>query len=129
MTKTLSAILLSLSFLLIQPVSSSYAADPKIIQQIIHYESRGNPKARGKAGEYGLMQIKCQTARGVGFKGKCSRLLIPEVNIKYGTLYYKLALKRARGNVCHALTLYNRGVGAKPRNSQYCQNVLRVKLK
>lgn len=101
---------------------SAFAAD--IIQQIIQVESRGNAKARGRAGEYGLMQIKCQTARGVGFKGACGQLFDPTTNVRYGTAYFRQALAKAKGNVCHALTLYNRGIGARPQNSAYCRKVL-----
>ncbi|MEX0597337.1 MAG: lytic transglycosylase domain-containing protein [Candidatus Paceibacterota bacterium] len=123
----MTRLLLILSLFLFIPITS-VSADPNIIQKIIQVESRGNPKARGRAGEYGLMQIKCQTARGVGFRGKCSELLNPSINIKYGTAYFNQVLKKAKGNICHALTLYNRGIGARPKNSSYCRKVLNVKI-
>lgn len=34
-----------------------------------------------------------------------------------------MALDRAQGNECHAATLYNRGIGAKPTSSGYCNKV------
>src|SRR3990167_6002335 len=95
-----------------------------VIAAIISVESRGNPRARGRAGEYGLMQIKCQTARGVGFRGPCSGLLDPATNVRYGTAYYHLALRRAGGHVDTAISRYQRGAHSNYRGcSAYCRTV------
>lgn len=91
---------------------------------LVKVESNYNPKARGAAGEYGLGQIKCSTARSVGFTGSCSKLLEVSTNLEYSMRYLRLALNRAGDNSCYAATLYNSGIDNKPRSSKYCKLVL-----
>lgn len=91
---------------------------------LVKVESNYNPKTRGAHGEYGLGQIKCSTARSVGFNGKCSQLLDVSTNLEYSMRYLKLALNRANGNTCHAATLYNRGLDNRPSSSKYCRVVM-----
>lgn len=74
---------------------------------VVRQESSFNPKARGSVGEIGLMQVKCATARSVGYKGKCKGLYNVNTNLKYGMRYLKKALKR--GSVGY----YNAGIYAK----------------
>ena len=73
---------------------------------VVRQESSFNPKARGSVGEIGLMQVKCATARSVGYKGKCKGLYNVNTNLKYGMRYLKKALKR--GSVGY----YNAGIHA-----------------
>lgn len=91
---------------------------------LVKVESNYNPQVRGAHGEYGLGQIKCSTARSVGFNGKCSQLLDVSTNLEYSMRYLRVALDRANDNTCHAATLYNSGVDNKPRSSRYCKVVL-----
>ncbi len=74
---------------------------------IVHQESSFNPRARGRAGEIGLMQLKCSTARGMGYRGSCAGLYNVSVNLRYGMRYLRKALKR--GSVGY----YNAGVGSR----------------
>ena len=74
---------------------------------VVRHESSFNPRARGRAGEIGLMQLKCQTARGMGYRGACGGLYNVATNLRYGMRYLKLALRR--GGVAY----YNAGIGAK----------------
>jgi soluble lytic murein transglycosylase-like protein len=74
---------------------------------LVRHESGFNPRATGRAGEIGLMQIKCQTARGMGYRGSCRGLYNTSTNLRYGMRYLKLALRR--GGVGY----YNAGVYAK----------------
>lgn len=90
---------------------------------VARVESTYNCKAHN-AGSIGLMQIKFPTAKSVGYKGNAKGLYDCATNAKYGVAYLKLALERANGNYCHAATLYNRGVYAKPKSSGYCKKVL-----
>ena len=39
--------------------------------RIAHVESNYNPHMRGSAGEYGVFQMKCATAKDIGFRGNC----------------------------------------------------------
>jgi soluble lytic murein transglycosylase-like protein len=93
-------------------------------QAVEHVESRGNPNVTGRHGEIGLMQIKCATARGLGFKGKCRDLYKPATNRLWGGKYLALAVKRAGGNLCHAASLYNMGIYARPRCTAYGRRVV-----
>lgn len=102
------------------------AAPGWLVNAIIKVESNGNPNAKGRHGEIGLMQIKLATARSVGYRGTRKALFHAATNVTFGTAYLNLAIKRAGGNLCHAATLYNRGVYAKPRRSAYAAKVMRA---
>ena len=91
---------------------------------LITVESNFNPLIRGKHGEYGLGQIKCSTAKSVGFTGNCKELFDPDTNLEYSMKYLRLALNISHDNVCHAATYYNSGIRGKPRSSAYCKKVL-----
>jgi len=73
---------------------------------------------------YGLGQVNCTTAREMGFRGNCRKLLSVDTNLIYSMQYLSLALERTNGNWCHAATLYNQGINARPRYSRYCRKVL-----
>lgn len=93
---------------------------------IVRVESNYNPRARGRAGEIGLMQIKPQTARGVGFRGSAKALYDPKTNITYGMKYLAGAHKRAGGDLCGTILRYNAGHFAKrmnPVSRRYCGKV------
>jgi soluble lytic murein transglycosylase-like protein len=96
---------------------------PTIAVAVVRVESNFNPRARGRAGEWGLMQIKCQTARGVGFSGRCAALADPQTNVTYGMRYLALALKRG-GPGCAGVSLYQSGIYARPRCSPYGRRVM-----
>lgn len=99
------------------PFSLAYA--------IIKVESNFDTRVYS-SGNYGLGQIRCGTAKGLGFKGNCKLLFDPETNLSWSMLYLKEALDRAKGDWCKAATFYNRGrnakVGKKP--SAYCKRVM-----
>lgn len=90
---------------------------------VVRLESGFNPAMRGLAGEWGLGQIKCETARAVGFSGGCARLAEPGTNLQFSMAYLRLALA-AGGNGCAGLSLYNRGIAARPRCTAYGRRVL-----
>ena len=69
------------------------------------------------------MQIKPQTARGLGFRGAAASLYDPDVNLRYGMAYLALAYRQAGGNVCGTVMRYNSGLGAthmSAGNRAYC---------
>lgn len=75
------------------------------------------------AGNYGLMQIRAQTARGMGFSGSAAGLLDPETNLRFGMKYLGLAYRLARGDTCGTLMRYQSGVGTtrmSASNRAYC---------
>ena len=92
---------------------------------VARHESGFNPAARGRAGEWGVMQIKCGTARGIGYKGSCSGLADAETNVKWGMRYLAGAHKLAGGSQCGTLSRYNGGHGTTRLIRGYCNSVMR----
>lgn len=93
---------------------------------VVGIESSYNAKARGAAGEIGLMQLKPATARMMGFRGSTSDLYDPETNIKYGMKYLGKARELGGGDTCGTILRYNAGHGAtrmNPISKRYCGKV------
>ena len=87
--------------------------------RIAKVESNYNPNVRGAAGEYGVFQLKCATAKGVGFRGNCSALLNPSVNVQYGLKHLQLAVRMSHGNLKLAASKHNGGLGRKKLVARY----------
>jgi soluble lytic murein transglycosylase-like protein len=51
-----------------------------LVHRVIKRESRYNPRAVGRGGTMGLMQIKHATARALGYAGSASGLLAADTN-------------------------------------------------
>lgn len=99
---------------------------PELAEAVVHVESSFNPRARGRAGEIGLMQIKPATARGIGYKGSANGLYDPETNLTWGMLYLAKAYQLAGGDTCGAILRYNAGHAAKRMSKgvrAYCSKV------
>jgi soluble lytic murein transglycosylase-like protein len=92
--------------------------------KMITRESRWVASARGGAGEWGLTQIKCPTARYIGFKGACGDLADPHTNLTWGFEHLRLALVKCHGDWHGALTLHNQGLGAVCSKSRYSRLVM-----
>ena len=58
---------------LIKNMAPQYGVPTWFALRIAKVESGYNPNTRGAAGEYGVYQMKCATAKGIGFSGNCSR--------------------------------------------------------
>jgi len=94
--------------------------DPAIVLGLIRRESVFDPKARSPAGARGLMQIMPQTGRQIARKlnetwQSENSLYQPNVNVKYGTHYYKQMLDRFGGHFALAAAAYNAGPGRVDR--------------
>ena len=81
--------------------------------RIAKIESGYNPTLRGRAGEYGVFQMKCPTARGLGFEGDCSGLADARTNVRWGLAHLAAALKSSGGNLHLAASKHNGGLGRK----------------
>lgn len=84
-----------------------------LVKRIIEVESNYSEKAKRyeenvRDYSYGLMQVRCDTAKSMGFKGECSLLLDPVINLKYGIRYFKRKLKRYE-DLTKAIAAYNAG--------------------
>lgn len=95
-----------------QPVIADLAkkhdVPEKLIHRIVMRESRYAPRLVGK-GNYGLMQIKPATARGMGYKGAPDGLLDGKTNLTYGVPYLANAYHLAGRKEDAALKLYSGG--------------------
>ncbi len=81
--------------------------------KIAKVESNYNPRVTGAAGEIGVFQMKCQTAKGIGFSGSCSALYNPATNVQWGLKYLSMAVKSSHGNLALAASKHNGGLGRK----------------
>ncbi len=97
----------------------SYGVPTWFALRIAKIESGYNPSVRGAAGEYGVFQMKCATARGVGFRGDCGQLLHAATNVKYGLIHLSIAVKTSRGNLKLAASKHNGGLGRKSLVPRY----------
>ena len=107
--------------------AEKYNLASALVMAIIHTESNFNPFAVSRSQAVGLMQIVPETAgnevyrylTGVQGKPNLETLFTPEHNIKYGTIYLHLLIRRYFGNVINpssrqmcAIAAYNGGPGA-----------------
>lgn len=92
-------------------VASHAAANgvpPELVHRVIVRESKYNPRAVSK-GNYGMMQIKLATARGLGYTGTAQGLLDPDTNLTYAVKYLAGAYRAAGGNHNRAVSYYAGG--------------------
>lgn len=80
-----------------------------LVHRVIVRESRYNPRAVGRGGAMGLMQIKHATARGMGYSGSASGLLDADTNMTYAVRYLAGAYRAANGNADRAVAYYAGG--------------------
>jgi len=92
-------------------VASHAAANgvpPELVHRVIVRESKYNPRAVSK-GNYGMMQIKLATARGLGYTGTAEGLLDPDTNLTYAVKYLAGAYRAAGGDHNRAVSYYAGG--------------------
>lgn len=80
----------------------------ELVRRIIKRESGGNPRVVSK-GNFGLMQIKLATARGLGYRGTAAGLLDADTNMTYAVKYLAGAYRVAGGNHGRAVHYYAAG--------------------
>lgn len=93
---------------------------------IVRIESNFNPRATGRQREVGLMQIKYETARGIGFGGTREQLYDPDTNLQWGMKYLAMAWKLGGSNPCGAVMKYQGGHGVTRMSAAanaYCAKV------
>ncbi|MBL8584611.1 MAG: lytic transglycosylase domain-containing protein [Rhizobiaceae bacterium] len=93
---------------LIEKYAVVYEVPSELVRRVVRRESNFRPGARN--GPYwGLMQIRHDTARGMGYDGPPSGLLDAETNLKYAVKYLRGAYVTAEGNQDQAVRYYARG--------------------
>lgn len=98
---------------LIKDMAPKYGVPTWFALRIAKVESGYNPNTRGAAGEYGVYQMKCATAKDIGFSGNCSELLNATTNIRVGLTHLSIAMKLSNGNLKLAASKHNGGLGRK----------------
>ena len=79
-----------------------------LVRRVIKRESGGNARAVSK-GNFGLMQIRLGTARGMGYRGSAAGLLDADTNMTYAVKYLAGAYHAADGNANRAVHYYAAG--------------------
>lgn len=93
---------------LISKYAAFYAIPESLLHRVVRSESSYNPAARN--GPFlGLMQIRYETARTMGYRGTPIGLLDAEENLKYGAKYLRGAYIVAGNNAERAISLYRSG--------------------
>ncbi len=108
---------------------------PSLIASIINVESSYNNNAKSNKQALGLMQIKLETATYVAnLNGMTSptedELFNPEINIQFGTLYFKY-LQGKFDDVVTSLCAYNAGetrVRSWLKNAEYSSDQKTLKI-
>ncbi|WP_077960473.1 lytic transglycosylase domain-containing protein [Ensifer adhaerens] len=80
----------------------------ELVHRVVKRESNYNPRAYSK-GNYGLMQIRYNTAKGLGYDGPAEGLFDAETNLKYATKYLHGAWMVADNQHDGAVKLYASG--------------------
>ena len=110
---------------LIAAKAAAHGVPVALANAVVRVESNYNPQATGSAGEVGLMQIKYQTARGLGYAGTRSGLYDPATNLEWGMRYLAGAHRLAGGSLCGTLAKYQGGHGTRGTRTSfnYCGRV------
>lgn len=111
---------------IISKYARQYGVPVSLAKAVVRIESNFNAKARGRAGEIGLMQIKPATARALGYSGSVKGLYDPDTNVRFGMKYLAAAHQLGGGETCGTVLRYNAGHGAKrmnPISRRYCGKV------
>lgn len=93
---------------LIAKYAALYDVPEGLVRRVVKRESNFSPTAYNR-GNWGLMQIKHATARGMGYDGPAKGLLDAETNLKFAVKYLRGAYLVARGDHNRADRLYQSG--------------------
>jgi soluble lytic murein transglycosylase-like protein len=93
---------------LIAKYAMVYDVPESLVRRVVQRESGFNPGARNGP-YYGLMQIRHDTAKTMGYRGSASGLLDAETNLKYAVKYLRGAYITAGYNSDGAVRFYARG--------------------
>ena len=109
--------------------AAAHGVPTDLARAVVQVESDYDPATTGGVGEVGLMQIKYETARILGYGGTLWELYDPETNIEWGMRYLAGARRLADGDLCGTAMRYNGGHGLKRMSRAttiYCNKVKRV---
>lgn len=93
---------------LISKYAALYDVPESLVHHVVRRETNYNPSAVHR-GNWGLMQIRYNTARGLGYQGSPTGLLDADTNLKYAVKYLKGAWVVAEKDAKRADWLYRTG--------------------
>ncbi len=93
---------------MIERHAAEHGVPVELVHRVVMRESRYNPGLHHRA-YWGLMQIRPDTARSMGYQGSPSGLLDAETNLTYAVPYLANAYMVAGGNQNRAVALYAGG--------------------
>ncbi len=105
---------------LVRQIAQQNGVPPHIAHGVVMAESRYNCGAHNRSGASGIMQVLPKTARSLGVSGS---LRSCATGLQAGMRYLKLALNRG-GYGCSGVSLYERGVYARPSCTAYGRRVM-----
>ncbi len=108
---------------IIRELAPSYGVPTWFALRIAIVESGYDPYARGLAGEFGVYQLKCETARVMGFTGECFQLTDARTNVRWGLKHLSLAIASSGGDLQLAASKHNGGLGFKSLVQSYVAKV------
>lgn len=111
---------------LIDRYAAANGVPPAFARAVVRVESNFNPRATGRAREVGLMQIKFETARGIGFTGTREQLYDPSTNLEWGMKYLAMSWKLGGNTPCGAVMKYQGGHATtqpSAASNAYCAKV------
>jgi len=109
--------------------AAAHGVPTDLARAVVQVESDYDIGLTGSVGEVGLMQIKFETARLLGYTGTLWELYEPETNIEWGMRYLAGARRLADGDLCGTAMRYNGGHGLKRMSratTVYCNKIKRV---
>jgi soluble lytic murein transglycosylase len=98
----------------IQLNAYSVNLEPAVVFGLIRQESMLDPNAMSAVGARGLMQIMPETGKEIAGElntpwQAANSLFVPDINIRYGTYYFKRLLDKFDGHFALATAAYNAG--------------------
>ena len=98
----------------IQSNANTMQLEPALVFGLIRQESMLDPKAMSASGARGLMQLMPETAKEIASQlndpwQTVNSLLLPDINIRYGSFYLKQLLNQFNGHFALATAAYNAG--------------------
>ena len=110
---------------LVTQCAQRYSMPEALLHSVIRRESGYNAGARH--GPYwGLMQIRVDTARGVGYRGAGQGLLDPATNLTYGGAYLANAWRVSGGKQARAMSLYRGGYYYEAKRKGMLKQLIRI---
>lgn len=99
---------------LIRTNAAMHQLDPAIVFALIRQESAFDEFAGSSAGAMGLMQLMPKTAKQIAGElnetwNNNYNLVLPDINIRYGSFYFKKVLNQLNDHFVLAIAAYNAG--------------------